>query len=85
MELFPQVLHGDGALVGFSEIPVGGAEAPANFHGDMRDQHAMLLPELLDLLLAHVQEAVEIMDEEHPLARGVRRATPAKENVVGIL
>jgi hypothetical protein len=85
MKFISQVLHLDGALVSFREGATPTAKILAQFHRDMGDEHAMFAPELVDLLLAGIKKVIEVVNEQHALARCIRRAAPAEQNVIGVL
>ena len=80
MQFLAQVVDGDGALVKSGEI-VGGPQFLADFHRDMRDQHAMPLPEMLDLPLTRIEEVIEVVNEEHGFARSFRCTAAAQQHV----
>ena len=69
MQLLSELLHSQRVLVRFGEGAAGGSKAFADFHGDMGDEHAMFLPKLVDLLLARVEEVIEVVYEKHAFPR----------------
>ncbi len=85
MQFLAQVLHGYSALVDLREIVPRRLEVFSDPDSDMCDQDAMLLPQLVDLLLATVEEVVEVVDEQHALPRCVRCTAATEEDIVSTL
>lgn len=80
-----QLFYLDRALVGLGQRAAPATEILAQLHRDMGDEHAMFPPEFVDLLLAGIKKVIEVVNEQDALARCIRRAAPAEQDVVGIL
>jgi hypothetical protein len=85
MQFVAELLDANRAFIGSREITVHWRGFAPKFHRDVRDHDAVFLPQLFDLALAFVQESIEVMHEQDAFARGIRRATPANQHVVGAL
>jgi hypothetical protein len=57
----------------------------AEFDRHVRDHHAMLVPQLVNLLLARIEKIVEVVDKQDAFARRLGCAVAAEENVESAL
>lgn len=75
-----QFLDRQGALVGVREIVVMRTEWLAELDRHVGDEDAMLVPELVDALLAGGEEVVDVVDKKHTFTRVIRVPPAAEEH-----
>jgi hypothetical protein len=80
-----EVLDVEGAFIDARKIVPGFSQPVAKFYRHMGDEDAVLLPELIDLPLATIDEVVEVMDKEDAFTGSNGSAATTEQNVIGAL